>query len=114
MGIQARRFSLFPLASIARLKPVSGGKWVNLVKGVAELPETHPRYMAYTLLMRQLYEEVGPNADSPCMVPSCVDCALNVLKHYDGSERQLLAAYRRALAQVDGFLAGLEELSLAA
>lgn len=111
MAIQARTFSLFPTAFLPRLGRMRGRRWMRLVERVAELPETHPEYMAYTLMMRRLAAQVEMGL---CVEPGCVTCALEILECYEGSERDLLDAYHATLGEVQRFVAGIEQVQVRA
>ena len=106
--------SLFPAYALPRLRRKRGRKWSRLVGRIARLTEVHPEYMAFTLMLRRLAHLLSPNKGKLCMEPGCVTCALDVLAHYDGNERDLINEYHRTLNEVQGFLATLSPARLAA
>lgn len=114
MASLARTFSLFPIASLPRLSRLRGRRWMRLVEHIAELPETHPEYMAYTLMMRRLAVQVETNVVGLCVEPGCVTCALEILECYEGTERDLLDAYHVTLGEVRRFVAGIKQVEVRA
>jgi hypothetical protein len=109
MALRTRPLSFFPTIALPKLSRMRGRKWTRLVERVADLPETHPEVMAYTLLMRRLGEQVNIAQAGLCVMPSCVECALEILELHDGSERDLMEQYHHALDEVQSFVAGLEK-----
>jgi hypothetical protein len=114
MTAQPRTASLFPRIAIPRLARMHGRKWSRLVNRVADLPETHPEHLAYTLMIRRLAHLSGSNHASVCVMPGCVTCALDILERYDGSERDLIDEYHHTLDEVKAYLVSVEEIAIAA
>jgi len=114
MSAQSRVSSLFPSILLPKLAHAHGRKWARLVERVANLPETHPEYLAYTLMIRRLAHLTASNQTCICVEPGCIRCAVNILERYDGSERDLIEEYRHTLEEIKSYLAGVEDISLVA
>jgi hypothetical protein len=114
MSTQSIASALLPSFALRKLQRSRGNKWARLVEGIAQLPETHPQHLAYTLMIRRLFHLVHTSARRPCFRPGCALCALETLELYQGSERELLETYDRTLAEVQDCLGVMEEARKAA
>ena len=110
MASMPRTFTLFPTFALPKLGRMRGRRWSRLVERVANLPATDPEHMAYTLMMRRLSHLVGPRDSHVCFEPGCVTCALDVLKRYQGSERDLMQEYHTTLNEVKAFVVQSEAI----
>ena len=96
--------TLFPVFAIRRLSGLRGNSWRRLVKQVTALPPDHPKAMAYTLMMRRLSTVTGISS-TVCSRPDCAQCGIDLLQRYDGSEKVLVAEYKRTLREIQRFVA---------
>ncbi len=96
---------LFPPHVIPRLRRARGERWRQLVDRVADLPQDHPESLAFSLMMIRLDGCLGCETDSFRAMKGCTACALQVLHRYKSADTELLQRYRKALQDVEAFLA---------
>jgi hypothetical protein len=95
---------LFPHKSVASLASVRNGKWRELVKRVALLPEEHPDSLAFSMLMIKQCGCLDCNPDRYKALMGCSACAKRTLSAYKGSDESLLRAFQKARAEVEEYL----------
>jgi hypothetical protein len=96
---------LFPPRVIPRLRRARGERWQQLVEHVASLAEDHPESLAFSLMMIRLDGCLSCETDSYRAMKGCTGCALQVLHRHKGSDTELLQRYRKALRDVEAYLA---------
>ena len=94
---------MFPPRVIPSLRDVRGPEWQRLVDRVAALPEDHPECLAFTLMMIRLDGCLDCETDSYRAMRGCALCAIQTLRRFKGSDRDLLARHRDALREVVAF-----------
>jgi hypothetical protein len=95
---------LFPHKSVAALVSVRNGKWRELVKRVASLPEDDPESLAFSMLMIKQCGCLDCNPDRYKALMGCSACAKRTLGTYKGADDGLVRAYQKARSEVDGYL----------
>ncbi|MCS7221887.1 MAG: hypothetical protein RML36_05425 [Anaerolineae bacterium] len=105
---------LFPSRLIAELKDLRGPEWQELVARVAELPETHPDSLAFSLMMIRLDGCLKCTNGSFKFMRGCLACARQTVMQFKGTDAELLRMYRRSLAEVNCYLSESEKLGQAA
>ncbi len=95
---------LFPHKSVGTLSSVRNGKWRELVKRVATLPEDHPDSLAFSLMMIRQCDCLDCNPDRYKALMGCSACAKRTVGSYKGADDGLLKAFQKARAEVDGYL----------
>ncbi|NOZ29584.1 MAG: hypothetical protein GXP39_16225 [Chloroflexi bacterium] len=105
---------LFPPRLIPELKDLRGPEWRDLVTRVAELPETHPDSLAFSLLMIRLNGCLKCTNGSYKFMRGCAACSRQTIMQFKGSDADLLRLYQRAQAEVNRYLAETGQLEQAA
>ncbi len=95
---------LFPPYAIAPLKGLRGREWDELVERVANLPETHPDSLAFSLMMIRLDGCLTCETDSYKAMRGCVQCAIQTIRRFKESDAELLKLYREAQEEVNAYL----------
>ncbi len=95
---------LFPHKSIASLTNIRNGKWRDLTKRVAALPEDHPDSLAFALLMIRQCNCLDCNPDRYKALMGCAACAKRTLMAYKGTDEGLLKQFQKARQEVDDYL----------
>ncbi|HET7009388.1 MAG TPA: hypothetical protein VFI11_01315 [Anaerolineales bacterium] len=96
---------LFPPHVIPRLRRARGERWHQLIDRVVSLPQDHPEALAFSLMMIRLDGCLACETDSYRAMKGCTACALQVLHRHKGSDAELLQRYRKALGDVQAYLA---------
>lgn len=102
---------MFPPKVIPLLQDTRGPEWQRLVDKVAALPEEHPESLAFTLMMVRLDGCLECETDSYRAMRGCWLCAVQTLRRYKGSDKELLARYKDALKDVVAYF-GADAASL--
>jgi hypothetical protein len=97
---------LFPPRLMHTLRNLRGPVWANLVDRVANLPETDPSSLAFTLLMIRLDDCVKCHEGSFKYMRGCHLCASQTVTQYKGTDEDLLQMYGKARRDIDAYLAG--------
>ena len=97
---------LFPTYAIPHLKDLRGPAWRKVVEHVLSLEESHPEMLALSLMMIQLDGCLNCEADSYKAMRGCVACAMQNIKRFKGSDRDLIKRYNDALKEVKAYMAG--------
>ena len=82
-----------------------GPAWRSLVDQVAQLDETDPASLAFSLMMIRLDGCLSCETDSYRALRGCSACALQTVRRHRGNERELLRLYQAALTDVKAYLA---------
>ncbi len=96
---------MFPPSVIPALRDACGPGWRSLVERVADLDDTHPESLAFSLMMIRLNGCLECETDSYRAMRGCAACALQTVRRYRANERELLRLYQAALADVQAYLA---------
>lgn len=109
----AKNELLFPHYVIPALRDLRGTEWRELVEHVLTLPETHEQSLAFSLMMINLNGCLSCETDSYRAMRGCTLCAVQTLRRYKGSDKELLTLFRQSLEQVQRFLkaVGREEVA---
>lgn len=94
---------LFPPYAIAPLMDLRGREWRALVKRVAELPETHPDSLAFSLMMIRLDGCLTCETDSYKAMRGCVQCAIQTIRRFKEDDEELLKLYAQAQKDVKNY-----------
>ncbi len=100
---------MFPPSVIPTLRDASGPAWRGLVDTVAQLDETEPESLAFSLMMIRLNGCLDCETDSYRAMRGCSACALQTVRRYRANERELLRLYQAALTDVKAYLATRRE-----
>jgi hypothetical protein len=101
---------LFPHKSVGSLVTARDGKWRELTKRIANLPEDHPDSLAFSLTMIRQCSCLDCNPDRYKALMGCSACAKRTLAAFKGADEGLVRAFHKARAEVDCYL---KERSLA-
>jgi hypothetical protein len=88
--------ALYPTFAVHTLQKKHGHRWAELVDSVSKLPVSDPRVMAFSYTMRRLNRNLGFER-SECHDPLCAVCATEIVKHFRGSEDDLVDMYYQNL-----------------
>ncbi len=97
---------LFPHKSVSSLITIRNGKWRELVRRVASLPEDHPDSLAFSLMMIRQCSCLDCNPDRYKALMGCAACAKRTLGGYKGADDTLIRAFHKARAEVEEYLKG--------
>ena len=95
---------LFPAYVIPELKDLRGPEWRKLVERVAKLPESHPESLAFSLMMIRLDGCINCETDSFKAMRGCALCAMQNIRRFKGTDRELLKLYQNAREDVADYL----------
>ena len=96
---------LFPPYVIPHLARARGERWRDLVEHVTSLPPDDAEALAFSLMMIRLDGCLSCETDSYRAMRGCAACALQTLHRFKGSDQDLLQRYRKALSDVQAYLA---------
>lgn len=105
---------LFPPYAIVPLKELRGSEWQALVKRVAALSETHPDSLAFSLLMLRLDGCLTCETDSYKAMRGCVQCAIQTIRRFKESDKELLKLYKQAQEDMNAYLETVQQQKKAA
>jgi hypothetical protein len=91
--------SLYPYFGVTSLRDQRGHKWAEIVDYVREQNAADPHVMAFTLTLRRIRKEHKLSV-SLCRDPFCAVCAADILKHFPGSEEELIRFYFKNLHEM--------------
>ena len=100
---------LFPHKSVASLEDMRDGKWQELVRKVASLPEIHKDSLAFSLMMIRLCGCLRCNPGSYRASLGCSECARRVIRIMKGPDSILLQRFRKARIDIEKYTEGLDE-----
>lgn len=95
---------IFPHKAIPVLRKMRGAEWHALVDRVLSLPETHEETLAFMLMMIRLNGCMECETDSYRAMRGCDLCAIQTLRRYKGSDKELLEKFNVALNTVRDYL----------
>ncbi len=95
---------LFPAYVIPKLKDLRGPEWRRLVERVAKLPEEHPESLAFSLMMIRLDGCVNCETDSFKAMRGCALCAMQNIRRFKGTDRDLIKLYQNARDEIAEYL----------
>ena len=95
---------MFPPSVIPTLRDACGPEWRGLVERVAQLEDTHPESLAFSLMMIRLNGCLDCETDSYRAMRGCAACALQSVRRYRSNERELIKQYKVALKDMQAFL----------
>jgi hypothetical protein len=87
------------------LRELRGRKWQRLVERAVESPDGSPEQLAFGLVLIRLAGCLTCHPDSYRALRGCTACATHVIRRHRGLDEDLAELYRRALADVEVFLA---------
>jgi hypothetical protein len=96
---------MFPASVIPALRDAAGPAWRELVDQVAQLDETNPASLAFSLMMIRLDGCLSCETDSYRALRGCSACALQAVRRHRADERELLRLYQAAVSEVQAYLA---------
>ena len=105
---------LFPHKSVSSLMGIRNGKWRELTKRVAGLPEDHPDSLAFSLMMIRQCSCLDCNPDRYKALMGCAACAKRTLATYKGTDEALIKQFQKARGEVIDYLKGNRALAEAA
>jgi hypothetical protein len=108
MYLYLEQQALYPEGSLRRLGASIGRSWQELVEWVSTLPEVHPEAMAFGLMIRRLHHSLGLGSSVHGFSPTCKSCAAETVAHFHGNEAELLAAYDKALTEINASLGNIQ------
>jgi hypothetical protein len=100
---------LFPHKSVASLVSVRDGKWRELTRRVANLPEDHPDSLAFSLMMIRQCSCLDCNPDRYKALMGCSACAKRTVGSFKGADDALLRAFSKARSEVNNYLKEREQ-----
>jgi hypothetical protein len=95
---------LYPNYVTPILRDLRGPEWRDLVDHVLSLPEDHAEVLAFVMMMMRLNGCMECETDSYRAMRGCAMCATQTLHRYKGSDKDLLKAYAKALADIEAKL----------
>ena len=87
---------IFPSRVIEKLYNQRGKTWKKLVGQVLDKPETSLERLAFVLMMARLDGCTTCNADSFRAMRGCTQCALQNIRRFRESDRELVKLYNQA------------------
>lgn len=87
---------LFTPRLIPELRPLRGDDWAGLIDRLADLPETHPDVLAFSVMMIKLGSCLTCEMDSYRAQRGCAACARQTIISFKGTDQQLLMRYDKA------------------
>jgi len=99
---------LFPHRSVQALKGLRGAKWQKLVENIANLPETHPDSLAFSLLMIRICECLNCDLGSYKASLGCTACAKRAISAVKESDAALLKRFEQARKEIEEYLQKIE------
>ena len=91
---------LFPHYAIPALRNTRGGKWKQLIDGLAVKQETSVEVIALMSVMIELNGCLPCETDSYRAMRGCTACAQQTLRRFKGSDEELIALYEAAVAKM--------------
>lgn len=96
---------LFPPQTVPMVRNSRGEIWQELVDRVNRLPQDHPENLAFSLAMIRLNGCIFCETDSYRAMRGCTPCTEQTLRRYKGSDRDILAYYKKAFEDIQLYLA---------
>jgi len=95
---------LFPSKAIGSLSRLRGKTWQELVKQVEERPVQSSEQTAFLLMMIKISSCVTCNVDSFRAMRGCPACAQLNIRHFKGSDDDLVHLYQQTLTDTKFYL----------
>jgi len=92
---------IFPSRVITALVAQRGAQWRKFIEKVDALPQDDKDHLAFVLLMTRINNCNTCNADSFRAMKGCTQCALQNVRRFRGSDKEIMAQYKTALADLD-------------
>jgi hypothetical protein len=99
---------MFPHYVIPSLRNLRGEDWRDLVGRVLAYPECHEMSLAFVLMMIRLNGCLSCETDSYRAMRGCAACAIQTLRRFKGTDRELSRAFHQALDDVRQHLAAYD------
>ncbi len=96
--------ALFPPRVIPDLRSLRGDSWSELIDHILQLQSTEVERVAFVLLMTRLGGCVTCHANSFRAIRGCTLCAMQTVRRYRGSEKDLLEGFQEACQDVRKYL----------
>ncbi len=87
---------LFTPRLIPKLRDLRGTEWDAIIDYLADLPETHPDSLAFSLMMIKLGGCLPCEMDSYRAQRGCAACARQTILGFKGTDKQLIKRYEAA------------------
>jgi hypothetical protein len=87
---------LFTPRLISQLRNLRGQEWDAIIDYLADLPETHPDALAFSMMMIKLGGCLPCEMDSYRAQRGCATCARQTILGFKGTDKQLLKRYEAA------------------
>lgn len=91
---------MFPHTVVPSLRHLRSEEWRELVGRVVNLNECHEMSLAFVLMMIRLNGCLSCETDSYRAMRGCAACAIQTLRRFKGSDRELTRAFQQALDDV--------------
>lgn len=95
---------MFPSYVIPELANSRGPEWRNFINRLTTLPETDVEVLAFMLMMIRLNGCMECETDSYRAMRGCGACALQTLRRYKGSDKDLMNVYNMALHDMKTYM----------
>ena len=97
----------YPETSIPHLRSQYGKRWEKLVDWVSNLRGSDPQVMAFARTMRHIISPTGSD-QSARRDSFCGICAHDILRHFEGTEEDLLRLFFKNLSEITATLASMK------
>ena len=94
---------MFPHRVIPLLRGLRGPEWRELIDKVLSVPEGDEASLAFVLMMVRLNGCLVCETDSYRAMRGCDACAIQTLRRYKGSDRELLRIYQQSLEDIQKY-----------
>jgi hypothetical protein len=95
---------LFPSRAIEPLRKLRGERWENLINHLVQLELASPERIAFVLFMVRLGGCAACQSDSFRAMRGCILCSSTTIKHYKGSDQNLINLYTEARKEVANYM----------
>ncbi|MEW6094100.1 MAG: hypothetical protein AB1531_09065 [Chloroflexota bacterium] len=95
---------LFPPRLIPELAELRGATWRDLVTATVKLADSSLEQTAFVLLMARLANCSTCNANTYRAAQGCTECSKHVIKHFHGSDEDLVSMFETAKSEVKEYL----------
>ena len=95
---------MFPSRLIPSLRDLRGETWCGLVENVLHQEALAPDRLAFVLLMVRLSACATCHADSFRAIRGCSRCASLALRHFRGTDQDLVRLFMETRREVEQFL----------
>jgi hypothetical protein len=105
---------LFPMRVAPELRELRGRKWRRLVDLALQVPDGDLPQLAFGLMIIRLAGCLTCHPDSYRALRGCTACSTHVVRRHRGDDDDLVELYRRALSDIEAYLAAAERPAPAA